>query len=291
MQLTRIAPTPSGHIHLGNAFNFSLTQKIAAQKNAKIHLRIDDFDFLRSRDEYVQDIFDSLKWLRISIQSGPNNIEEFKKVYSISTKQEIYKRALQNLVDSNLVYACECSRSQKERFSPEGAYLGFCRDQEIQFIPGKHSLRLRCPKLSSSDTRLPLINSFQSHSFYNNNYYWIRSLGDFVVWTKEDAAAYQLMSTVEDSILAPSFIVRGEDLADSTGAQHFLAQCLGGFYSDSFARIEFLHHPLIKNPHDPSQKYSKSQQAYSLKTMRSEGYTFEQYQKAFEEFSKEISVT
>ncbi len=288
MQSTRIAPTPSGHIHLGNAFNFSLTQKIAKERNANIYLRIDDFDFHRSRDEYVEDIFDSLNWLQIPIHSGPKTLEDFKNKYSLKLKQDVYKKALQVLIDTHQVYACECSRSQKERFSPLGAYLGHCREKKLSYIAGTHSLRLRCPQETSIHTSLPTLNIFQSDTFYKNNFYWLKSLGDFVLWTKEDSAAYQLMSTVEDSILGPNFIVRGEDLADSTGAQYFLAQCLGTFYAKNFSQIEFLHHSLIKNPNDPTQKYSKSQQAYSLKTMRSEAYTFQNYLKEFEEFSKNI---
>lgn len=288
MKLTRIAPTPSGYIHLGNAFNFSLIQKIAEQENAKIHLRIDDFDFVRSRREYVEDIFSSLEWLQVPIHSGPKNLADFEANFSIRNQQGAYKSALESLIDNKQVYACECSRSQKDRFSPAGAYLGHCRDKNISFIAGKHSLRLICPKPTQVSTHALELNNLQESATFKDNFYWLNTLQDFVLWTKEDTAAYQLMSTVEDSTLKPSIVIRGEDLADSTGAQHYLAQCLGTHYAESFKKIKFLHHPLLKNPKDPSQKYSKSQHAYSLKTMISEGYTFTNYLKDFETFSKKI---
>ena len=63
---TRIAPTPSGYLHVGNAYNFYLIQKYAKEKKGTILLRIDDFDFDRARDEYIEDIFKALEWLQIT---------------------------------------------------------------------------------------------------------------------------------------------------------------------------------------------------------------------------------
>ena len=258
---TRIAPTPSGYLHVGNAYNFYLIQKYAKEKKGKILLRIDDFDFDRARDEYVEDIFKSLRWLQITPDEGPRNLLDFHKFYSQKNKQQNYRKALKILEDKSLVYACECSRSQTDRFTEFGAYSGHCRDKNLRYVEGKHSLRLRCEDLPDQS--------------------WKKTLFDFVLWTKENRASYQLVSVVEDVESEIDFIVRGEDLRDSSGAQLYLAQKLGGVYKELFEKIEFIHHPLLLDPEKPYQKLSKSLCSHSLNSLIEKGYTYERFKAEF----------
>ncbi len=79
---TRIAPTPSGFLHLGNVLSFSITAALAKKHSAKILLRIDDLDRARANDQYLQDIFDTLNFLEIPWDEGPRNVNEFKNAYS-----------------------------------------------------------------------------------------------------------------------------------------------------------------------------------------------------------------
>ncbi len=257
---TRIAPTPSGYLHVGNAYNFYLIQKYAHQKKGKILLRIDDFDFERVRDEYVEDVFKVLKWLHIKFDEGPRDVHDFYKHYSQKNKQNRYKKALKILEEKSLIYACECSRSQKDRFTETGAYKGYCRDKNLNYCPGKHALRLRCEKGDES---------------------WKRTLNDFVLWTKENRASYQLVSVVEDMESQIDFIIRGEDLKDSSQAQLYLAHQLGENYKDFFQKIEFIHHPLIIDRQNPTQKLSKSLCSLSLNSLIQSGYTYEQFLSEF----------
>ena len=258
---TRIAPTPSGYIHLGNAYNFYLIQKYAKEKKGTILLRIDDFDFDRARDEYIEDIFKALQWLEITPDEGPRNLSDFHKSYSQKNKQQNYRKALKILEDKSLIYACECSRSQTERFTENGAYTGHCRDKDLRYVEGKHSLRLRCEDLPDQS--------------------WTKTLFDFVLWTKENRASYQLVSVVEDVENKIDFIVRGEDLQDSSGAQLYLAQKLGGNYKKLFEKIEFVHHPLLLDPENPAKKLSKSLCSLSLNSLIEKGYTYEHFQAEF----------
>ncbi len=258
---TRIAPTPSGYLHVGNAYNFYLIQKYAKEKKGKILLRIDDFDFDRTRDEYIEDIFKSLRWLQITPDEGPRNLLDFHKFYSQKNKQQNYRKALKLLEDKSLVYACECSRSQTDRFTEFGAYSGHCRDKNLEYVEGKHSLRLRCEDLPDQN--------------------WTKTLFDFVLWTKENRASYQLVSVVEDVESEIDFIVRGEDLRDSSGAQLYLAQKLAGSYKELFEKIEFIHHPLLLDPEKPSQKLSKSLCSHSLNSLIEKGYTYERFKAEF----------
>lgn len=257
---TRIAPTPSGYLHLGNAYNFYLIQKYAQEKKGKILLRIDDFDFDRVREEYVEDIFKILKWLQISPDEGPRDIQEFYKFYSQKNKQDKYLKVLNLCKEKGLVYACECSRSQRDCFTDEGAYKGKCRDKNLKYEAGKHALRLRCEDGDVS---------------------WKRTLNDFVLWTKENRASYQLVSVVEDVENKIDFVVRGEDLKDSSAAQLYLAQQLGGVFKGLFEKIQFIHHPLIADPHKPSQKLSKNLNSFSLNSLIQGGYTYERFLSEF----------
>ena len=79
---TRIAPTPSGYLHVGNALNFLITQKLARSASGSILLRIDDLDTERARPEYITDVFDSLAWLGITWDEGPLDADDLSRNWS-----------------------------------------------------------------------------------------------------------------------------------------------------------------------------------------------------------------
>src|ERR1700761_6754186 len=91
---TRIAPTPSGFLHLGNVLSFAITAVIAEKTNAKILLRIDDLDRDRVNKQYVQDIFDTLNFLEIPWDGGPRNFGEYESEYSQVHRMGLYQRVL-----------------------------------------------------------------------------------------------------------------------------------------------------------------------------------------------------
>src|ERR1035437_9153412 len=92
---TRIAPTPSGYLHLGNILSFAITAALARKTNAKVLLRIDDFDLERTNKLYVQDIFDTLNFLEIPWDEGPRNMKQYEQEFSQVHRMEMYKKALQ----------------------------------------------------------------------------------------------------------------------------------------------------------------------------------------------------
>ena len=105
---TRIAPTPSGFLHLGNVLSFAITAALAERAGAKILLRIDDIDQARADKQYVQDIFDTLNFLEIPWHEGPRNVKQFEDQYSQLHRMGLYNEALTQLQGSKLVYACNC---------------------------------------------------------------------------------------------------------------------------------------------------------------------------------------
>ncbi|MEO6981295.1 MAG: glutamate--tRNA ligase family protein, partial [Mucilaginibacter sp.] len=101
---TRIAPTPSGFLHVGNVLSFSITAALARKTGAKILLRIDDIDQARANTEYVQDIFDTLNFLEIPWDEGPRSVKEFEESYSQVHRLNLYNEAFETLRNSGAVY-------------------------------------------------------------------------------------------------------------------------------------------------------------------------------------------
>lgn len=241
---TRIAPTPSGYLHLGNVLSFAITAALAKQSGARILLRIDDLDSARVKREYVEDIFETLKYLDIPWDEGPRDYGDYKEVYSQVHRMELYRAGLQQLHDRDLVFACDCSRTTLLRNS-EGIYTGTCVHRGLPLDAEGYNWRL-----DTSDVDLP------------------QNMQYFVVRKKDGFPAYQLTSLIDDMHFGVDLVVRGEDLWASTLAQSHLAQLLG---YRSFLDTTFLHHVLLKT--DDDKKLAKSAGATSINHLRKQGQT------------------
>lgn len=256
-RLTRIAPTPSGFLHIGNMFSFSLTAALARREGARVLLRIDDMDRERVQREYVQDIFDTLRFMEIPWDEGPRDVEEFEREYSQVHRLPLYRAALARLRDAGAVYACACSRAQVLRASPDGVYPGTCRDLGLDLDAEEVSWRLRTSAGPASG--VSGAGNFASPAELP------AAMRDFVVRKKDGFPAYQLTSVVDDLHYGIDLIVRGQDLWASTLAQYYLSYALG---ADAFREIRFYHHPLLTAG---GGKLSKSAGATSIRYLRRQG--------------------
>lgn len=251
---TRIAPTPSGYLHLGNALSFALTASMARKTGAKILLRIDDLDQQRANLDYVQDIFDTLNFLNIPWDEGPRNVDDYQKNWSQLHRMGLYDNALQQLEDEREVFACRCSRSQLQGNS----YTGTCRNRSLPLDTPGTSWRLYTDERQLSIKTLN--NGLVTATLPNE-------IKDFIVRKKDDYPAYQLSSLIDDLHFGVDLVVRGADLYPSTIAQHYLADVLR---HTAFNNITFHHHPLIM---DGGAKLSKSAGATAIKYLREQGKT------------------
>ncbi|GAA4099476.1 glutamate--tRNA ligase family protein [Mucilaginibacter panaciglaebae] len=251
---TRIAPTPSGYLHLGNALSFALTAAIARKTGAKIFLRIDDLDQQRVNLAYVHDIFDTLNFLEIPWDEGPRNVIEYHGEWSQLHRMDTYNKVLQQLAAQQGVFACKCSRSQLQGTS----YPGNCINQSIPLDTPNTAWRLYT---NDRPITLKTLNNAVTTARLPG------SMKNFVVKKKDDHPAYQLASVVDDLYFNVDLIIRGEDLYPSTLAQLFLADVLG----KAFNQITFHHHQLLMGSN--SQKLSKSAGATSIKYLREQGQT------------------
>lgn len=237
----RMAPTPSGYLHLGNAFNLILTWLAArgggeAPSPALLYLRIDDLDAERKRPEYVQDVFDTLQWLGLDFDQAP-------VFQSAAERQPFYHDLLNRLREQNLLFACRKSRRDLEPW--RGGYPEHFRDQGLDLDEPDVAWRVKTP----TDFPMP----------------------DFVVRRRDGIPAYQIASLADDLEMGITHLIRGADLEASTQAQRFLAGCLG---EHRFEAIRFLHHPLLLDAE--GGKLSKSAGSTSLKHLRESGQSSQQ---------------
>ena len=255
---TRIAPTPSGFLHLGNVLSFSITAALAKKHGAKILLRIDDIDQARVTPDYVQDIFDTLNFLEIPWDEGTRNDYDFKKNYSQLHRMPIYQEALEQLRDQQLVFACTCSRKQVR--NEDGSYnesICNCYNEQIPLSTENANWRL----ITNSEDIV-----VKDHSGKDIHATLPAEMHNFIVKRKDGSPAYQLTSVMDDLLYGVDMVVRGEDLWPSTLAQHQLASALG---ESDFRDIAFYHHPLIMEA--PGKKLSKSAGSTSIKYLRENG--------------------
>lgn len=254
--VSRIAPTPSGYLHFGNAVNFLVTWALVRSRGGTLHLRIDDMDGIRFRADVLEDIFESLEWLGIDWDTGPTGPDAFYTHFSLQKKRDLYRRELHRLKESTgKLFACNCSRGAIKRVAPSGLYPGTCRHQNHRLIPGETAMRVQVEEGTVIDVdgcRLDLFQEF----------------GDFILWRKDDQPAYQFASLLEDESLKMNLIIRGADLLPSTAAQLYLATLFG---ADLFKACTFIHHGLILGAE--GEKLSKSLGSYALKDIRESGGT------------------
>jgi len=246
---TRIAPTPSGFLHLGNVLSFAITASLARESGAKLLLRIDDLDQARVNKEYIHDIFDTLNFLEIPWDEGPRNAKEFEESYSQLHRMDLYNAALKQLADGGFVFSCTCSRKQTDCT---------CMDKQIPLATENASWRLITggyPKLSVKNYNGEIIKAALPAEMQN-----------FIVKKKDGFPAYQLTSVIDDLFYGVDLIVRGDDLWPSTLAQHELALALS---KNAFGDIAFYHHPLLMEA--SGKKLSKSAGATSVKYLRESG--------------------
>jgi glutamyl-tRNA synthetase len=258
---TRIAPTPSGYLHLGNAVSFLLTEALARKTGARILLRIDDLDQERVRKEYLQDIFDTLHFFSIEWDEGPRSVDDFLRHHSQLHRMQLYKDALEQLEE--FVFACNCSRASLSTHNSSEGYPGFCIDKKLPLHTPEFAWRLH-----TISEQLLQVNS--PEGLYITSYLPV-GLKRFVVRKKNGDPSYQLASVVDDLHYEVDLIIRGADLWDSTLAQLQLASVL---QQPKFSKAAFVHHPLVKG--EGVEKLSKSAGATSIHYLRKQGTTLPQ---------------
>lgn len=255
---SRIAPTPSGYLHLGNAFNFLLTDYLVRREGGQLRLRIDDLDAPRVRPEYVADIFETLHRLGIQWQQGPRDAAGQQQRYTQQLRLPRYHNLIEQLINTGNVFACTCSRKELQQNSMDGQYPGTCRYKGLPLDTPDAALRIVTPEGSRITFQDAIAGSVETDLYRHNR--------DFIIRRRDGIPAYHVGSLCDDVDYGINLIVRGADLLESTAAQLYLATILG---EDAFKQVPFYHHPLLMD--NGGEKLSKSAGSTSLKHLWEQG--------------------
>lgn len=237
--VARLAPTPSGCLHLGNAVNFVLTWLLTRRAGGTLHLRIDDLDRARLRRLYLDNIFRVIDWLGIDYDQGPRGPDDFLRHHSQMLHLVAYNAVLRRLVQRPGLLAA----SLRSRIGgPQAASVSFATPGAAWRALVPPATAVCWPDVGRGPTQVLLD----------------QAMPDFVVRKKDGVAAYQVASVVDDLRLGTTLVVRGLDLQPSTAAQLWLAAQLSETASFNATRVQFYHHDLLMDV--AGQKLSKSQQ-------------------------------
>lgn len=224
--------------------------------------RNEDLDPHRSRPEFVQAMFEDLRWYGIDWQEGPDLGGPFGP-YAQSERRQFYLDAWSKLLRGGWIYPCSCSRrdlaqaaSAPNDESDEPVYPGTCRSQRwAAASPGGVNWRFRVP----DGERIEFVDLRMGAQLFVAG----REFGDFVVWRRDDVPAYQLAVVVDDAAMQVSEVVRGEDLLRSTARQILLQRALG------LPTPEYYHCALVTD--GGGVRLAKRHDALSLRTLRAQG--------------------
>jgi len=274
----RLAPSPTGLFHVGHARTFWTAARRAAESGGQLILRNEDLDRQRCRPEFVQAMFEDLRWLGIPWSEGPDCGGPFAP-YTQSERRVWYLDAWQGLLERGAIYPCTCSRKDvalaagaPNEGDDEPMYPGTCRPEarsgQMHDAVLRHDVsgpagvnwRFRVPdgeEISFSDLHLGAQRFVAGRDF-----------GDFIVWRRDDVPAYQLAVTVDDAAMQITEVVRGADLLKSTARQILLFRALG------LAVPDYYHCDLVRD--EAGVRLAKRHDSLSIRNLRERGWSPEQ---------------
>lgn len=267
----RLAPSPTGLLHLGHASTFLRAAARARDAQGTLVLRNEDLDRQRSRPEFYRAMLEDLHWLGIRWQEGPDVGGPYAP-YSQSERGASYLVAFQRLRNAGFIYPCKCSRKDlalaasapHENDDDEPIYPGTCRplpgppESWMRNLPSSHSAanwRFRVPDNEAVE--------FDDGHFGPQRFIAGRDFGDFLVWRRDSVPSYQLACVVDDAAMRISEVVRGADLLKSTARQILLYRALG------LEPPRWYHCPLLTDA--SGQRLAKRHDALAIRTLREQG--------------------
>ena len=294
----RIAPSPTGYLHLGHARTFWVAWERARREGGKVLLRIDDIDGPRCRAEFTAAAIEDLTWAGLIWDEGPD-VGGPAAPYRQSERYDRYRAAFLTLLRQGAVYPCYCSRRDileaaraPHQGEDETIYPGRCRpafpeaagsatDWEAflrETATGRQG-RSPCWRFRVPDVEVVAFNDIRCGG---RSYVGGRDFGDFVVLRADGIVSYQLACVVDDAAMGITEVVRGEDLLISTARQILLAQALG------LVSPKWLHCGLLRD--ERGERLAKRNAAMSLCELREKGADLVEWRERWrEEFQAELA--
>jgi glutamyl/glutaminyl-tRNA synthetase len=288
----RLAPSPTGLMHVGHARTFWTAYQRARDSNGTLVMRMDDLDQERSRAEYAEAAIEDLRWLGIRWQEGPGAVGtgvagQAKPgsrwphgPYVQSKRFNVYEDAFRRLLRTGFLYPCRCSRKELAaaasapheglipRSDDEPIYPGTCRHltAETAQLPGPTASKFG-PEAANWRFRVHDGTVVEFNDLHLGPQRFVAGVdfGDFLVWRKDHVPSYQLACAVDDAAMAITEVVRGADLLKSTARQLLLLRALG------HAAPAYYHCTLIADHN--GQRLAKRFDSLALRTLRQRGLT------------------
>jgi glutamyl/glutaminyl-tRNA synthetase len=264
----RLAPSPTGYLHLGHARTFFAAYQ-RAQKGT-LYLRNDDLDPHRSKKQFTDAMIEDLHWLGIT-WTAP--------IINQSDRMPLYKAALERLIAQGDAYECTCTRKDlatsshapHEDEDDEPIYNGKCRPDLNACHLERSAERAveRPPNLSFARTtyrfRIETTDpiTFEDQNLGPQTFTPGKDFGDFLLWSRDGIPSYQLATVVDDAAMHITEVVRGADLLRSTARQILLQRAL------DLPTLEYFHCHLLRDQHN--LRLAKRHDALALRTLRSQG--------------------
>ncbi|RMF64156.1 MAG: glutamate--tRNA ligase [Calditrichaeota bacterium] len=262
----RFAPSPTGHLHIGNVRTAILNWIFARQQQGKFVLRIEDTDAERSSAASEHAILDDLRWLGLAWDEGPDIGGPYGP-YRQSQRLEIYRQHLKVLAEKGAAYPCFCSEADLQQKRDEavskgetpkydGTCLRFGQEERRRLLESGTPHAWRFHVAAGELKWLDLVKgelSFDAAAF-----------GDFVLVRRDGLPTYNFAAVVDDATMKMSHVIRGDDHVSNTPKQLLLYRALG------FETPQFAHIPMILGP--DRTRLSKRHGATSLREFREKGY-------------------
>jgi glutamyl-Q tRNA(Asp) synthetase len=273
--ITRFAPSPTGHLHLGHAYSALFSERQARVSGGQFLLRIEDIDTKRTKPEFEDAIIEDLSWLGLNWEGD---------VRRQSDHFNDYKRAIKKLEEQKLVYPCFCSRKEiraeirNSNFAPHDTFPG----SEGPIYPGtcrklnKEQSKKKSDQGLSFALRLNSTLAIQTAKENNSPLIWndvkegeievsLDRLGDVVLARKETPASYHLAVTLDDHLQGITLVTRGKDLFSSTHVHRVLQALL------KLDTPTYHHHHLITDA--DGRRFAKRDNSVTIRSLRNNGKT------------------
>ena len=264
---TRFCPSPTGHIHLGNARTALFSALVALHEQGTFLLRIEDTDPIRSKYELAKDCQQDLHWLGLKWNEGPE-VGGDNGPYWQSERQAIYDNYYNLLQEKGLAYPCFCSeqqlamvrKAQRSTGKPP-RYPGTCRSLSKDEIDAKvaaglkPTLRFRMPDNGTIEfnDKVKGLQRFQSND-----------IGDFVIRRTDGTATFMYCNAIDDALMGVTLVLRGEDHLTNTPRQLEILRAL------ALPQPDYAHMALIAG--DDGSPLSKRHGSQSVRQLRQAGY-------------------
>jgi len=287
----RLAPSPTGYLHVGHARTFWTAWQRARDAGGALVMRMEDLDPDRSRPVYADAALEDLRWLGIRWHEGPDRGGPFGP-YVQSKRRHVYVEAWRKLLNGGFLFPCKCSRKdlqaaagaphenasrsasalrafKLEALDDEPLYPGTCRHESWQ------TPQLSAPTVVNSDRpestnwrfRVPdgEVIEFEDQNLGPQRFVAGVDFGDFVVWRRDGVPSYQLACVADDAAMGITEVVRGADLLKSTARQILLFRALG------LQPPKWFHCRLVLDHN--GRRLAKRHDALSMRALRQRGIT------------------